>query len=314
MNSTNVAKSSSLIRRLLELVRFSHTVFALPFALLGFVLACIAPTSATAQATAWTVLVRLTGIVLCMVSARSAAMAFNRLVDAQIDARNPRTAGRHLPTGELAKWQVWVFFALMVIAFELACVVFLPNWLPIAFSLPLLIWICSYSFAKRFTEAAHLWLGSSLALSPICAWIALRGEEVLARPWDVLPSIWLGVAIALWVSGFDIIYACQDVEFDRGHKLHSVPARTGVARALKLAALAHVLMLIVLAPFPLMFPQLGLGVLYWLAWATVAMLVVIQHRSVRADDLSRVNFAFFNVNAALSLGFCTVVALDAWIS
>ncbi len=179
---------------------------------------------------------------------------------------------------------------------------FLPNWLPLAGALPVLLWICGYSYAKRFTSAAHLWLGIALALSPICAWLAIRGEQVLINPSDVGPAAGLALAIAAWVMGFDIIYACQDASFDRDSGLHSVPARWVVGGALKIALAAHCFMLAVLVAWPAMFPQLRLGALYYLALAAVAVLVIYQHRLVKPDDLHRVNIAFFNVNAVIIFG------------
>ena len=247
-----------------------------------------------------------------MVSARSAAMSFNRLVDAQIDAANPRTAGRHIPAGDLSARQVWLFFAAMSGLFVLACLLFLPNWLPVACSVPVLVWICGYSFAKRFTSAAHLWLGVALALSPVCAWVALRGEMVIAGLSDLSPAVGLGLAIAFWVSGFDIIYACQDADFDRQQKLRSIPARFGVAGALRIAAGLHCAMLLVLCYLP-SFVELRLGWLYWAALGGVAVLVITQHALVSATDLGRVNVAFFQVNAVISFGFCLIVAIDSWL-
>lgn len=304
-----MALTISKVRDYLELVRFSHTVFALPFALLGVVLACTVPSTVdlSTGVLAW----RTLAVVLCMVTARSAAMAFNRLVDASIDARNPRTAGRHLPSGRLSSAGVWLFFGAMVLAFWGCCALFLPNWIPLAGALPVLIWICGYSFAKRFTSAAHLWLGIALALSPVCAWLAVRGEQVVQHAADVGPAVGLALAVAAWVMGFDIIYACQDAKFDQGQGLHSVPARLGVAGALRVAAAAHIFMLIVLAAWPWAFPQLGLGGIYYAALAVVAVLVIVQHRLVSPTDLARVNTAFFNVNAVISFGLCLATAIDA---
>lgn len=299
----------SRVRDYLELIRFSHTVFALPFALLGVVLACAVPTSMelTMGLAAW----RTLAVVLCMVTARSAAMAFNRLVDASIDARNPRTAGRHLPSGRLSSAGVWLFFGAMVLGFWASCALFLPNWIPLAGALPVLIWICGYSFAKRFTSAAHLWLGIALALSPICAWLAVRGEQVILNVADVGPAVGLALAVAAWVMGFDIIYACQDAKFDEGQGLHSVPARFGVTGALRIAAVAHLFMLVVLAAWPWAFPQLSLGLIYYAALTVVTVLVIVQHRLVSPNDLARVNVAFFNVNAVISFGLCLATAIDA---
>ena len=299
-----------LVRRFLELIRFSHTVFALPFAALACVLAAVAPSEFTLTPLQWCS--RLLGVLLCMVTARSAAMAFNRLVDAKFDAANPRTARRHIPAGELSALQVWLFFFAMCGAFVAACLLFLPNWLPVACSVPVLIWICGYSFAKRFTSAAHLWLGFALALSPVCAWVALRGETVLANPMDLLPAVCLGAAIAFWVAGFDIIYACQDAEFDRSQNLHSIPARFGISGALRIASGLHGAMLLVLCCLP-QFSQLRLGWLYWVALIAVALLVIVQHSLVSAKDLGRVNVAFFQVNAVISFGFSLLVAADSWL-
>lgn len=301
---------TGLLRRFLELIRFSHTVFALPFAALACVLALAVPGTFELTTLLWCS--RLLGILLCMVTARSAAMAFNRLVDARIDALNPRTATRHIPAGELSPTQVWAFFAIMSLMFVLSCLLFLPNRLPLMWSIPVLCWICGYSYAKRFTSAAHLWLGCALALSPICAWVALRGEMVMANPSDLLPAICLGLAIAFWVSGFDIIYACQDADFDRSHNLRSIPARFGVVGALRIAAGLHILMLVVLCFLP-SFAELQLGWLYWSAIAAVGMLVITQHSLVSAKDLRRVNVAFFQVNAVISFGFCLLTAIDTWL-
>ena len=260
-----------------------------------------------------TLLLRLLGVLLCMVTARSAAMAFNRLVDARIDAANPRTADRHLPAQTPTGVQVWSFWLANVLLFEISCLLFLPNWLPLLFSVPVLAWICGYSFAKRFTSGAHLWLGIALALSPVCAWIALRGELVAQQPSDLLPSLLLGAAIACWVAGFDIIYACQDADFDRQSGLHSVPARFGVAGALRISAAFHVAMLLFLGLFPVACPQFEFG---WLALAGligVSALVLRQHWLVKPNDLRHVGFAFFQLNAILSFGFNACIALDIWL-
>jgi 4-hydroxybenzoate polyprenyltransferase len=303
--------SKSLIQRFLELIRFSHTLFALPFAALASIMALALPFGEGSELSSSAIALRLVGVLVCMVTARAAAMAFNRLMDARWDAENPRTATRHLPSGELSSSQVWWFFALNCLAFSAACLLFLPNWLPIALSLPVLVLICGYSLAKRFTSAAHLWLGVALALSPICAWVAIRGEQVIADPSDLLPACVLGLAIALWVAGFDVIYACQDAEFDRRAGLHSLPARFGVKGALRISSLLHVAMLIVLACLPIFFARLSLGWIYWFALAGVSALVVRQHAIVRPGDLGRVNEAFFNINAIISFGLCSAAAVDA---
>lgn len=299
-----------VVRRFLELIRFSHTVFALPFSALACVFALVVPNPVPVIGLG--IAGRLLGVLLCMITARSAAMAFNRLVDARFDRFNPRTANRHLPSGQLSPTQVWTFFLMTSLAFVAACTLFLPNWLPLAGSLPVLGWICGYSFAKRFTSAAHLWLGIALALSPICTWISIRGEAVMLNFSDLLPACCLALAIAFWVAGFDIIYACQDADADRALKLHSIPARFGVRIALQIAAGLHLAMLIALCFLP-NFAELRLGWLYWITLLGVVVLVITQHWLVTPNDLTRVNIAFFNVNAVISFGFSFSAALDSWL-
>lgn len=301
---------SGLIRRFLEMIRFSHTVFALPFAALGCIFSIVVPS--TISLTIPSTILRLLGVLLCMVFARSAAMSFNRVVDVNIDAANPRTASRHIPSGELSTQQVWAFFFATSLCFVLSCLCFIPNWLPLVFSVPVLVWICGYSLAKRFTSAAHLWLGVALALSPVCAWIAMRGEEVVANPADVSPAIGLAIAIAFWVAGFDIIYACQDAEFDRQSGLNSVPARFGIAGALRISSVLHAAMIVTLAILPFAFPQLSLGILYGVALLVVTALLIRQHAIVSPSDLGRVNVAFFNINAIISFYLSLAAGVDSW--
>jgi 4-hydroxybenzoate polyprenyltransferase len=243
-----------------------------------------------------------------MVAARSAAMAFNRLADWRIDARNPRTVSRHIPAGTLSVASVALFAVACSIAFVLATLLFLPHRLPMYLSLPVLAFLLAYSFTKRFTAAAHFWLGAALMLAPISAWIAIRGQQVMANPLDLLPAVVLGGAVMLWVAGFDMIYACQDVDFDVAAGLHSVPARLGVARALRLAALCHVGMVILLALLPWIYPHFGW--IYIAGVAAVAVLLAYEHYLVRPDDLTRVNAAFFQVNAVVSIGLFVVGSLD----
>lgn len=238
-------------------------------------------------------------------------MAFNRLVDHRFDAMNPRTSGRHLPAGILSRRGVWIFFGLNSSGFLLGTLLFWPNPLPAILAIPVLFWICGYSYAKRFTAAAHLWLGAALALSPICAWIAVRGEAVLSNWLDILPSVLLGWAVMLWVAGFDIIYSCQDAEVDRSIGLHSLPSKWGVAAALKLSSGLHFLMWVTLLAIPFVAPELGLGTLYYSAIALVAVLLIRQHWIIEATDLSRVNEAFFVLNALISLGLTTIAAIDS---
>ena len=282
---------------LLEMIRFSHTVFALPFALLSALLAWQKPGSFHG--------LDLLGIVLCMVFARSAAMAFNRLVDRHYDALNPRTASRHLPMGQLSTRVVWIFTFACAAGFVAATLLFLRsgNRLPLYLSLPVLLFICVYSYTKRFTFLCHVWLGASLLLAPLAAWIAIRGLEDLVTP------LMLGLAVLFWVTGFDILYACQDVDFDRRAKLCSIPETLGVAASLRVALICHILMVGCLVS------------LYWLAWpdlkmiylagvAAVALLLAYEHWLVRPDDLSRVNRAFFNVNGVISVGLFFVIVLQ----
>ncbi len=322
------------VSHLLSLIRFSHTLFALPFALLAALMAFgvtleaddirrasyLAQPESTGEdpdlamlgltrlaAYIWFAL-RLLGILLCMVFARSAAMAFNRLVDRKIDAANPRTAGRHIPAGILSVGQVTAFTIFSSLGFIASTLIFLPNWLPLALSVPVLLWLCGYSYAKRFTSLAHYWLGVALGLSPVAAWIAIRGEVVLANPMDLLPAVTLGAAVLAWVGGFDVLYACQDYEYDKSVGLRSLPARLGIRGSLRLAAISHAVAVVLLALLPLFYPPFG--VIYWVGVAAVAVLLVYEHSLVRPDDLDRVNVAFFNVNAVISLGLLAVGIAD----
>lgn len=291
------------IRYLLELIRFSHTLFALPFALLAAVMAWRLNGSFRWQ--------EVVGIFLCMIAARSFAMAFNRLADRHIDVGNPRTAGRHLPAGILSVTQVTAFAAICAVGFIVSTLFFLPNPLPLYFSVPVLAFLAGYSFTKRFTVLAHFWLGTALALSPIAAWVAIRGQAVLNDPRDLLPALVLGAAVLTWVAGFDIIYACQDYDVDVAAGHFSIPASVGIPRALHLAAGCHLLTIALLACLPLAYPLFGW--IFWLAIVAVAILLVYEHLLVRPDDLSRVNAAFFKVNAIISLGLFACGTLDLWL-
>jgi 4-hydroxybenzoate polyprenyltransferase len=318
------------LRHLLEMIRFSHTLFALPFALLAAVMAWTTPVATTHQppftnhqppttthhsplTTHPPPLFRwqhLAGILICMVAARSAAMAFNRLADRRIDAENPRTKMRHLPAGILSVGSAVAFTIVSSLAFVGATLLFLPNWLPLALSVPVLAFLLGYSYAKRFTALAHFWLGTALLLAPVSAWIALRGEALLANPADILPAAVLGAAVLAWVAGFDIIYACQDAEFDRQARLWSMPATLGVVGALRLASLCHLATLVLLAALPLACPLVPLGWIFAAGVGVVALLLTYEHVLVRPDDLTSVNVAFFNINAIISLGLLVVGAID----
>ena len=292
----------STISELLSLIRFSHTLFALPFALLAAIMAW------HESGFSWR---QLIGILLAMVTARSAAMAFNRIVDRKIDGDNPRTAGRHLPAGKLSLSQVATFTVACGFAFTTSTLLFLPNRLPLYLSFPVLLFLFGYSYTKRFTSLSHVWLGAALASSPVAAWIAIRGEEVLRDPSDLAPALVLGGAVLTWVTGFDIIYSCQDLQFDRQRGLHSIPARWGVAGALKIAALAHLATILLLACSPLVYPSFGW--LFWGAVLVVAALLIYEHAQVRPEDLDRVNIAFFHVNAVISVLLLAVGTLDLWL-
>jgi 4-hydroxybenzoate polyprenyltransferase len=283
-----------MIRTLLEMVRFSHTLFALPFALLSAALAW-----REQEHFSW---IQLLGILLCMVFARSAAMAFNRLLDRDIDALNPRTAQRHLPTGKLTLAAVWTFTAICSLGFLASTLLFLPNPWPAILALPVLAFICAYSLTKRFTALSHFWLGASLFLAPFGAWIAIRGLENLLVP------LLLGSAVLFWVAGFDIIYACQDADFDRKAKLHSIPSRYGIPASLRLAMACHAGMVVLL--LALGWTASYLGWIYLTGVLAVAVLLTYEHWLVRPDDLTRVNQAFFQVNGVVSVGLLVVVLVQ----
>jgi 4-hydroxybenzoate polyprenyltransferase len=283
------------LRTLLEMIKFSHTLFALPFALLSATLAW------QEKSFRW---LDLIGILLCMAFARSAAMAFNRLADRHFDAHNPRTAGRHLPSGQLSPLAVWMFTLVCAVGFVASTLIFwLSNnpW-PFYLSVPVLLFIGAYSYTKRFTALAHFWLGASLMLAPVAAWIALCGLD------NLLPAVILGLAVFWWVAGFDIIYACQDADFDRRLGLFSIPARVGIRTALRIALLCHLFMVGFLIGLWAVSPQLG--TIYLAGVAVVTGLLLYEHWLVRPEDLSRVNQAFFVVNGVISAGLLGVVWLQ----
>lgn len=269
-----------------RMVKLSHSLFALPFALSGATLAA-ADHGIDLRHVVW--------ILVAMFAARNAAMGFNRLADHRLDAANPRTAGRELPRGVLSRAAVWTFTGLLTVLFVLAAFMLSPlcGWLsPVA-----LLVIFGYSYTKRFTWASHLVLGLALAMAPVGGWIAVSGR--------FSPVAWaLALAVLLWVSGFDVIYACQDVDFDRRTGLFSIPARFGVRRALWLARGLHLgALLAMLAVGGLA----ALPAVYWIGCLGIAALLVWEHRLVRADDLSRVGVAFFNMNGVISVLYLVVV-------
>lgn len=281
------------VRLTLDMIKFEHSVFALPFALTGALLAWRADGYAVAGM-GW----KLLWIVLAMVGARSAAMAFNRLLDAEIDGRNPRTKMRQIPAGQLSKQFAWGFTIVASLAFFGASAALNPLCLKLA---PLALGIVFfYSFTKRFTSMAHLVLGFSLGIAPAAAWIAIRGSLQL-------PILWLTAAVTLWTAGFDVIYSCQDFEFDRQSGLFSIPGRFGIAGALWISRLMHVGMLVCLVMLVI---QFDLGIASWLGVLIVAALLCYEHSLVKATDLSKVNAAFFAVNGWVSMLFFVCWAAD----
>ena len=267
-----------------RMIRFSHSVFALPFALSSAVLAA-------GGGIEWR---RVAWILVAMVGARSAAMGFNRLADQALDARNPRTAGRELPRGAISRGEVWAF--VLASAATLVVAAAMLNPLCLALSPVALLIVFGYSYTKRFTALSHAFLGLALAVAPVGAWLAIRGRL------DPTPVV-LGLAVLFWVAGFDTIYACQDEAFDRAEGLHSLPARFGLARALAVARLFHAIAVVLLAAVYALVP---LHPLYLAGVAAVAALLVYEHSLVRADDLSRIDAAFFTVNGWISLGYFAV--------
>jgi len=273
-------------------IKIQHTVFALPFAIMSAFLA--AEGLPEWETLGW--------ILVCMLGARSAAMAFNRIVDARIDASNPRTRDRALPAGKVTQGQYVVFLAVAsaVFVWGAAMLNSLALWLsPVA-----LLIVFGYSLAKRFTPFSHVFLGFALACAPVGAWVAVREEISLI-------SLVLGAAVVFWLTGFDIIYACLDVESDKRNHLHSIPEQFGIDNGLKIAFAAHVVMigfLSGLAVHPL------LGGTYLVGVALVAGLLWYEHSLVQKDDLSKVNVAFFNVNGLISVLLMTIVIVDCvWV-
>ncbi len=269
-----------------EMIKFSHSVFALPFALLATFLAARPARPTPTQ---------LLLIVVCMVAARSAAMTFNRLADVRYDALNPRTADRPLPAGRISRAAAWGFFGLAAAAFLLAAAGFwwlCDNGWPVLLAPVVLAWLCLYSYTKRFTRWSHFVLGSALGAAPFAAWIAVAPDTL---GWA---TVWLVLAVVTWVGGFDIIYACQDVAFDRAQGLHSLPARLGVAPALWLARVSHALSVAALVAVGL---AARLGSLYFVGVGCGAALLLIENALVRPHDLRRVNLAFFTINGVVGL-------------
>src|SRR5689334_6825610 len=270
------------------MIKWEHSIFALPFAL------CAAMLAAGGMPTA----AKLGWIVLCMISARSAAMAFNRIADARIDAANPRTAMRAIPAGALSQKFATVFVIV-------ACLLFIVgaaklNRVTLLLSPVALAVVLFYSYTKRFTRWSHLVLGFALGMAPAAAWIGVRGA---LDPRILL----LTAAVTFWVGGFDVLYACQDIEFDRMHALNSIPQALGVPKALVLARMLHLFMLALLVALLFVF---GLGKIAMVGVAVVALLLAYEHSLVSADDLSKLNAAFFTMNGVIAVVFFIFVAAD----
>ena len=274
-------------------IKIQHTVFALPFAVMSAFLAAGGLPETK----------KLVWIVVCMVGARSAAMAFNRIVDFRFDMKNPRTQSRALPSGKIGVGNYWVFLIASSALFVVSA------WMlnPLAFYLSpvALAIVFFYSLTKRFTAFSHFWLGLAISIAPVGAWVAIR-EEIS------FTSLLLGAAVVFWLIGFDILYACMDVEADRVNRLHSIPERFGIETALKMALASHMAMVVFL--LVLLEPTVLLGGVYLTGVALVTGLLVYEHSLIKKDDLSKVNMAFFNVNGIISIGLMIFVVVDCvWV-
>lgn len=276
------------IRIFLEAIKFEHTIFALPFALLSLLYAAEGVPSA--RVVGW--------ILVAMVSARTAAMAFNRLVDREIDALNPRTRTRALPAGLLTPRQMGVAMALSIGLFLYAA--WQLNWICFALAPVALAVILGYSYSKRFTPLSHYWLGLSLGIAPSAVWLAVRGTLEPA-------PVWLTLGVALWVAGFDILYSLQDEAFDRQYGLRSLPQTLGAARAILFSRLSHALCI---PAFLAGGVALGAGMWYYAGVAFAALMLAYEQSLVKPDDLSRLNLAFFTMNGYVSIGLFLFALLD----
>ncbi len=269
-----------------RMIKFSHSIFAMPFALAAAVMA------ARSHPTTW---VQWALIVVCMVAARSAAMGFNRVVDRHIDAKNPRTATREIPAGVVSLPAAIGFTTLAAAVFVVAAFTLHPlcGWLsPVALAV-----VCGYSYGKRFTSLVHLWLGVALGIAPIAAWIAITGG-VTATP------LVLFVAVATWVAGFDILYSLQDEDFDKSQGLNSIPARLGQRISMQVSTLLHVVTMAALASLPFLEP---LSWPYWVGVVAIGSVLAYEHHLVKPGDLSKIDKAFFDLNGYISLAFLVAV-------
>ena len=279
------------LKKYLSLVKFSHTVFALPFAIIGYTIGITEPDAAFKW---YTFLL----VILCMVFARNAAMGFNRWADAAIDASNPRTAVRDIPAGNISKPGTLWFVIINSIAFIICTFFFNP--LCAALSIPFLLVILGYSYTKRFTSLSHFVLGFGLALAPIGAYLTVN-------PTWRGTLLYLSLIVFTWVSGFDIIYSCQDASFDKENRLHSVPSLVGIKRALQISIGLHLLSILFLVLLGL---REGYSYSYWIGASIFAVLLIYQHSLVKENDLSKVNLAFFTTNGIGSVLFGTFYLIE----
>ncbi len=278
----------------LSLIRFSHSAFALPFALIALLVATEGGPSPGL----------LVLVILAVVLARSAALAYNQYADRELDATNPRTVNREIPRGAIRPRSALIFTLVCAAGFLLTCWLLSPLCFALGF--PVLAILLGYSHAKRFTSLAHLWLGLALGIAPVAAWVAATGRIDGTVLW---PAI-LGFGVLLWVAGFDILYACQDEEFDRGRGLHSLPVRLGAPAAFRLSATLHVLSIVLFALFGM---TVDLGVGYFLGVTMTAGLLLWQHRIVSPTDLSRINLAFFTANGLISMTMLAGTGVDLYL-
>ena len=274
-------------------IKIQHTVFALPFAVMSAFLA----------AGGMPEIEKLLWIIVCMLGARSAAMAFNRIVDARFDKENPRTRDRALPSGKINVGNYAVFLVASSALFIFSA--WMLNSLAFYLSPIALVIVFFYSLTKRFTAFSHFWLGLAISIAPVGAWVAIR-EEIS------FTSLLLGAVVVLWLIGFDILYSCMDIEADRINRLHSIPQRFGIETALKMALASHAVMVVFL--LVLLEPTVLLGWVYLAGVVLVAGLLVYEHSLIKKDDLSKVNMAFFNVNGIISIGLMIFVIVDCvWV-
>jgi 4-hydroxybenzoate polyprenyltransferase len=291
------------VKQYFEFVKFSHTIFALPFAMASMALAASIAPHGNRGWPGWRIFLL---ILAAMTTARTTAMAFNRIVDRKFDALNPRTKDRHLPAGQISLGAAWALTVGSAAAFVVVCWMFGAldgNWLPLKLSPVALIVICFYSFTKRFTAFAHFFLGGALALAPLGAWIAVRGEL------DWQPVVLAG-AVVFWLAGFDIIYATLDEEFDRKAGLHSMVVALGAKLALRAALAFHLMMMALLLAFGLI-SQLGRT--YFALLLPIYATILAQHWFARKQDAKSINIAFFRVNAVVSVLVLAAVVADVWL-